>query len=259
MTQKKTADKSVVAKQGADVPANLPLELIPLYIWWQANGRQFMMNAVLVLVAVAAVFGVREWRKGRVSGANRAFAQAVSVGELEDVVERYGSMKIGNAARLRLATAYYDAGRYEEALQMYDACLRKGAPDGFAEIAQVGRAHALEAAGSLDEAFAAYSAFAEANKGHFLETRARMGLARVLTLLGKKGEAKGLLEILKAEKADDPMAEMMVAALEGVVDRYEPRAARSLFDRAEEAARTLGELSAPVTPAAEAETSGVDE
>lgn len=252
MTQKKTADKPVVAKKGADVPANLPLELIPVYIWWRENGRQFLMNAAVVLLAAGVAFGVREWRVGRAAKANAAFAAASSLDELEGVVEAYGSAKVGNAARLRLAKAYFDAGRYEEALQAYEDCLRKGAPDGFAEVAQLGRAHALEAVGGrLEDALEAFRTFAEANKNHFLAAQAKMGMARVLTLLGKKDEAKGLLEVLKAEKADEPAVEMAVTALVGVIDRYEPRAARSLFEQADEAAK---ELSAPVAPATGAET-----
>ena len=251
MTQKNTADKPVVAKEGVETVPNVPLALIPVYMWWQANGRQFLTNAAVVLVVVGVVFGVIEWRKSRIASANQEFQAAQSFEELGDFVSKYSSMKIANAARLRLATAYFDAGRYEEALDAYEGCLKKGGPDGFAEVAQVGRAHALEAMNRLDDASAAYNAFTQAHPEHFLVMQAQMGSARVLTLQGKKDEAKQLLETLKAEKTGEPMAEMTIAQLEGVIARYEPRAVRSLFDRADEAAR---ELAIPVAPVATEET-----
>jgi len=248
MTQKKAEDKPVVVtKQEAAVPANLPLGLIPVYIWWKENGSRFLMNVAVVLIIVGAAFGYREWRNGRDVSANAAFLQANSVGEFEDFVATYGSMKIGNAMRLRLARAYFDAGKYEEALDVYEACLKKGAPEGFAGTAQLGRAHALEAMGSLDEANAAYRQFVEANAKHFLAWKAQMGLARVLALQGKKQEAQNLLEVLKAEKTDERMAVEAIDQLAGVINRYEPRAARSLFDLAEEAAKALAVPVAPAT------------
>jgi len=249
MTQKKTADKPVAAKPGADIPANLPLERIPVYLWWRTNGNQLLMNVAVALVAGGLVFGAFEWYKGRAANANRDFMQAGALEELQAVVDKYGSTKVGNAARLRLAKAYFDAEDYEAALQTYEACLKKGEPAGFKGFARLGMAHSLEAAGSLDEASAAYSRFAEESPGHFLVPQAQMGLARVLTLQGKKDEAKRLLEMLKAERTGEPMVEMAVAQLTGVIDRYEPRKARSLFDRANEAER---ELSVPVAPAVEA-------
>ena len=241
MTQKKTADKPVAAKQDAEihVPAWMPLEVIPVYLWWRANGNQLLMNVAAVLLVAGLVFGVSEWRKGRVASANREFMQAASLDELQAVVSQYGSTKVGNTARLRLAKAYFDAEDYESARQTYEDCLKKGEPAGFKGFAQLGLAHTLEAAGSLDEATAAYSAFADKNPGHFLAPQAQMGLARVLTLQGKKDEAKRLLETLKAERTGEPMVEMAVAQLTGVIDRYQPRAARSLFDRADDAAREL--------------------
>ncbi|MCL2105353.1 MAG: tetratricopeptide repeat protein [Kiritimatiellaeota bacterium] len=251
MTQKKASDKPVeVVQQEAAVPTNLPLGLIPVYIWWRKNGSRFVMNVALMVIVAGVVFVGNEWRKGQIVNANKAFAQAGSVEDLADFVAQYGSTfgtaKIGNAARLRLARAYYDAGQYEEAFEAYETCLKKGVP-GFEEVARLGQAHALEAMSRLDEALEGYRRFAEESPSHFLAWQAQMGLARVLALQGKKDEARNVLEILKAEKADDPMAVSAVEQLEGVINRYAPRAARSLYDMAEEAMKMLAPPIAPAT------------
>ena len=77
---------------------------------------------------------------------------------------------------------------------------------------------------------AAYLAFINEYPTHFLVIQAQMGQARVLTLQGKKDEAKKVLETLKAEKNSDPMVEMSIAQLQGVIARYEPRKPVSLMN-----------------------------
>ena len=72
-----------------------------------------------------------------------------------------------------------------------------------------------------------------------------MGEARILALQGKKDEAKKRLENLKAKVSDAPGWEMTIASLEGVITRYEPRAARSLFDAANEAVKKADSPAAP--------------
>lgn len=253
--------KSVVTDKSkpvlAPIPANLPEELLPLYDWWKANGSHFLITLTAAAVLIGGAFAFKQHRSSKIAGANQDLLKASSLDDLETAVAKYGATQAGNAARLRLAKAYFDASKYDESLGAYDTCLSKGAPAGFKEVAELGRAHALEALGRLDEALAAFQTFEKANEGHFLQPQAVLGVARVLTLQGKKDEAKKILEELKAKKTGDSAWEMAIASLEGVVNRYEPRAARSLFEAADEAAKpsvTPGTAapSAPAVPDADA-------
>jgi len=245
-----TSTPAPAAKPGEQpIPTNLPIELLPLYDWWKANGSQFVVSVAVIAILAGGAFAFKQHRASRIASANKELTRASSLEELESVVAKFGSTKAGNAARLRLAKAYFDASRYEDALNTYDACLKRGAPAGFVEIATLGRALALEGLNRLDEALAAYEAFTKSCAGHFLEPQAQMGIARVYTLQGKKDEAKKLLENLKAKKTDNASWEMALANLEGVVNRYEPRAARSLFDAANEAAKQTPAPAAAPAPA----------
>lgn len=229
----------------ATIPENLPEEMLPLYDWWKANGSQFLITVAAAAVLIGGALAFKQYRSAKIAGANQELLKASSLEELETVVAKYGSTKAGNAARLRLAKAYYDASKYDEALTAYDDCIRKGAPKGFAEIAVLGRAHALEGLSRFDEALAAYQDFDKAGEGHCMQPYAKMGVARIYTLQGKKDEAKKLLENLKAQKTGDSAWEMAIANLEGIVGRYEPRAARSLFDAADSAAKAAAPGSVP--------------
>jgi len=249
-------EKSVASDKSkpglAPIPENLPEELLPLYDWWKANGKQFLVTAVAAAVLLGGAFVFKHMRAGKIASANQELLKANSLDELEAAVAKYGSTKAGNATRIRLAKAYYDASKYEEALQAYELCLRKGAPAGFTEIAELGRAHALEGLNRLDEALLAFQTFDKSHADHFLRPHAAMGVARVMALQGKRDEAKKLLENLKAEKTDVPAWEMAIASLEGVVTRYEPRAERSLFDAADAAAKAAQDVTPAAAPAAAA-------
>lgn len=240
------SDKSVHTVQ--PIPSNLPIEMLPVYDWWKANGSQFLITLMTAAILLGGTFTFVQYRSSKIAHANKELLQASSLEELETVVAKYGATKAGNAARLRLAKAYFDASNYEEALNVYGTCLSKGAPVGFAEIAQLGRAHALEALNRLDEALSAYQAFDKNSAQHFLQPQAQMGIARILALQGKKDEAKKLLENLKAQKTGQDTLEMEIANLENVINRYAPHAAPSLFDAANEAAKSI-KLSAPAPSA----------
>ena len=252
MSEKKSVASDKTKPELASIPENLPEELLPLYDWWKANGKQSLMTVAVAAALLGGAFVFKHVRESKMAAANQELLKASSLDELEAAVAKYGSTKVGNATRLRLAKAYYDASKYEEALHAYDLCLRKGAPVGFKEVAELGRAHALEALNRLDDAMQAFQAFDKNHADHFLRPHAVMGMARVMTLQGKKDEAQKLLENLKAEKTDEPAWEMAIASLEGVIARYEPRAERSLFDMANDAAKTVPAASATDAPAAAA-------
>lgn len=221
------------------IPENLPEELLPLYDWWREKGVRSVSTAVAVALVAFGIMGYMHFRKGKIADANIELTQANSVEELEGVVAKYGNTKAGNAARIRLAKAYYDASKYEDALASYEECERKGVPKGFEDVVTLGRAHSFEAMEKTDEALAIYKSFTETEKESYLYPQAVMGLARVMTLQGQKDAAKKILEELKAEKTDETAWEMAIANLEEIIDRYEPRKKRSLFEMADEAGKTL--------------------
>lgn len=232
---------------GRPVPENLPEELLPLYDWWLLHGQKFILCLVVGAVAATGVYVYKNHRQAKATAVNTAVLQAQSVEDLEIAVSENGGSKAGNALRLRLAKEYFDAGKYEDALRIYDECLAKGSLAGFEEIATLGRAHALEAVGKNDEALAAYRNFQKNCEKSFLVNKAQLGEARALALLGKKDEAKALLENLKVKLAGDNGAEARIEALTKLIERYEPRAKRSLFELSEEIVKKGA--AAPLVPA----------
>ena len=139
-------------------------KLLPVWDWWVKEGKSTVAMLLVAALVVAGFYAGRNWLRGRDAGANQALVNAYAVDELETAVADYGSTKVGPALRLRLAKAYYDAARYEDALAVYDALVAKAGDNAaFADIAVVGRAYALEGQEKFKEAGAAIGALAEAH------------------------------------------------------------------------------------------------
>ena len=198
-------------------------EFLPLVEWWEKDGRQI----VTLLLAAAVVAGGWYWWKNHKAAvrvaASDALINAYTTEELEDSVSKFSGTATEGALKLRLAKSYFDAGRYEEALSQYES-LAGNAPDGFADIPQVGKAQCLEALGRFDEAVKAFDAFAEAGSASYLKLTAQLGAARSIAQAGDKKKALARLDALKAANKDDELAKARIEATEQVVKRYEKKA-----------------------------------
>lgn len=215
-------------------------ELLPVWDWWVKEGKSTLAMLLVAAIAVAGFYAGRNWLRGRDAGANQALVNAYAVDELEAAVADYGSTKAGPALRLRLAKAYYDAARYDDALAVYDALVAKAGDNAaFADIAVVGRAYALEGQEKFKEAGAAFAAFAQANTNSYLLLAAQLGAARCKALQGDKDGAAKDFDALK-EQAKDDLAKTRIERMADAVKRHDPaRAARSLFDAANAAATAI--------------------
>ena len=180
----------------------------------------WLLAAALV---VAGYYGVKNYRAARKAAASESFVSAYTAEELEEAVSKFGGTDAGGALKLRLAKKYFDGARYQEALDLYAAVSGDKAPDGFADIPEVGKAQCLEALGNYTDALAAYEAFAEASPDSYLALSARLGSARVLAQMGEKDKSLARLAEIRASVKGDSISEARVDATEDCVKRYEAR------------------------------------
>ena len=215
-------------------------ELLPVWDWWVKEGKSTLMMLVIAIVVVLGFYGGRNWLRARNAAANQALVNAFSVDELETAVSSYGSTKAGFALRQRLAKAYYDAERYQDALDVYDKLAAKASSNpAFGDIAIMGRAHALEGLAKYKEAQAAFAEFAASSTNSYMILDAKLGAARCKALLGDKEGAAKDFDALKAAAKDD-MEKDRVERMADAVKRYDPsRSSRSLLDAANAAAKAL--------------------
>ena len=172
---------------------------------------------IVAAIAVGGYYGVKNHIAAKKIAASEAVVNAYTAEELEEAVSKFGTTASGGALKLRLAKKYFDAGRYREALDQYDA-LVKDAPDGFADIPVVGRAQALEALGKFAEAQKAFDDFVAANPNNYLTLTAQLGAARSLA---EGGDAKAALNRLAALKASttDELAKARIETTEDCIRR----------------------------------------
>lgn len=179
--------------------------------------KGFLPWVIVAAVAVGGYYGVKHHVAAKKIAASEAVVSAYTAEELEEAVSKFGSTASGGALKLRLAKKYFDAGRYQEALDQYEA-LTKEAPDGFADIPVVGRAQALEALGKFAEAQKAFDDFAAANPNNYLTLTAQLGAARTLA---EGGDAKAALDRLAAFKASatDDLSKSRIETTEDCIRR----------------------------------------
>ena len=229
-------------------------ELLPLWDWWVKEGKSTLTMLVLAGAVVGAFYGIRGYLRSRDAAANAALTNSYTTDDLEAAVSSYGSSKVGPALKLRLAKAYYDAERYQDAFDTYDALAAKADQiPAFADVAYIGRAYSLEGLKKYQEAREAYAAFAkdESKTNSFLALSAKLGDARCQALAGDKDGAVKALDAIKATLKDDKLAETRVKRLTDAIKRYEPgRSPRSLFDAADVAEKAIESEKKVTAPAA---------
>ncbi len=235
-------------------PANLPEELLPVYDWYKTKGKDHILAAAIALVIVIVVLAIIKYRDNQNAEASYALMGADGIESFEGLNSQYARTAVGPVITLRLAKAYYDAGRYAEAAETYGAFAHKNRKHVLAPQGLLGQATALEADASVDSG-AGDTDGAAAKLTHArtiyadlaLDTaspvyaEAMMGQARCLAAMGDKTAAGDLLDRLVIEKKDTRWEEM-AENLRGVINRFEGFKSTSVFDK----------LSAVEAPAVEA-------
>ena len=198
-------------------------ELLPLVEWWEKDGKQTVIWVAVAAIAVAGWYGWKNHRAARLEAASDALVSAYTTEELEESVSKFSGMAAQGPIKIRLAKSYYDAGRYEEAMTVYDELAAKPV-DGFEDIPVVGKAQCLEALGRYDEALAAFDAFVEANPSNYLALTAKLGAARCIALAGDKAKALARIDEMKTAAKGDDIAIARIDATEAAIKRFEKKA-----------------------------------
>ena len=198
-------------------------ELLPLVDWWEKDGKQTVILLAVAAIAVAGWYGWKNYRAARHDAASDALVSAYTAEELEEAVSKFGGMAASGPLKIRLAKSYYDAGRFEESMAIYEELAAKPV-DGFGDIPVVGKAQCLEALGRFDDAAAAFDAFAEVNTNKYLTLTARLGAARCIAQAGDKAKALARLDALKAASKDDDLSSARIEATEKAIRRLEKSA-----------------------------------
>ena len=213
-------------------------ELVPVVEWWEKDGKSTMAIVVAAAVVVVGWQGWKHHEKSANDAAAKSCVEAFAPDELEEGVAKFGSRAAGGAMKVKLAKAYFQAERYEDALAVYEE-LGKAVPEGFDGVPQVGRAHCLEALERYDEALEAFEAFASSHEESYLRLTAQIGAARCVCEKGDKAKALEMIAALKKEVGSDEVSKARVDAAEDLVKRYVKRERRSLFDAADAAAKSI--------------------
>ncbi|MBL7116135.1 MAG: tetratricopeptide repeat protein [Kiritimatiellae bacterium] len=163
-------------------------------------GRPIMAGLIVVLVITLGVRVIRHRKQANEQEALAELFRTRATADLQSWVERYPNTQVAPLAQLRLASSQYNEGRYNQAIDTYEAILSTHADHTFAPVAAVGKSHALEASGQIENALSGFEAFLSAQADHFLQPEAVLGKARCLAHQKRYDDARVVCEDLMADK-----------------------------------------------------------
>ena len=180
--------------------------------------KSLIPYVIAVGLVVGGYYGVKNYLAGRQTAATAAVTNSVTTDDAETAVANFGDSPAGGVLNLQLAKRYFDDGRYEEALAVYEK-LSEQSPDGFADVPVVGKAQCLEALGKYAEARQAYESYLAGAPADYLKMTAKLGAIRATALAGEKDAALKQLAELKETVKTDPAAFGRVTTLEEAINR----------------------------------------
>ena len=206
-------------------------ELLPLIEWWEKDGKKVVLCVAIAFAAFGAWKYVQYHRES-VRGVGAAGVMAFdpakgpvepTIEEREECLPQISGSAPEAAVRVCLARQYFDRNDkegFEKALEQYNE-LARNAPDGFADIALVGKAQCMEALGDYAAAGDAFAAYADdpANAESYLKLTAEVGVVRCLAEKGDKAAAEAKIAALK-EIYKDGIGAYRVSEVERFVKWY---------------------------------------
>lgn len=156
--------------------------------------NQIAVGLCIALAVTVSVVLYRSRARAKVQQASHMLSSAHTIQDLEAITMQYPSSAVAPLAMMQLAKVYYNAGKYDMALDKYIEFGLKFPDHQMAAAAELGRIHCLEARGRLGEAYEGFTAFLADHPDDFLTFQAVFGRARCLEQLGRYTEAKELYE-----------------------------------------------------------------
>lgn len=170
--------------------ANEPFDPI---LFWEEHSSKIILALV---VAAAIVIALTAWQcshHSKLTSAEEAFA-AVTDDNYRSVIESYPDTP--TAARALLITAHqeFTAGRYDEAIALYERFGNQFPKHPYVEVVGYNIAACLEAKGEYQRAADAYDKFSKSHQQSYLAPSARLAIGRCYEALGDWQKAKDAYE-----------------------------------------------------------------
>ena len=215
-----------------------------------AYGKPLLFVVLLAVVASLLFTAWRNRREANAEAASRTLFFAQSPEELQQSALTSPSSPTAPAALFSAASAFFNASRFEEALDAANAFIAAYPSHEWAPAAAFTAAASLEALERYDEAIPAYDALASAESTP--ETwvlQARNGQARSLQALARFDEARAIYEDL-ALRFDTPAIQAQIDDALQFLAKAERAASLPLSEPAPEAAPEAEPASEPEPTAA---------
>lgn len=169
-------------------------ELHQFLRWAKEYGRSMGIGVIGAILVIVVFTTIRSRRENQVQDAATMLAGARTPEQFDAIRDRFERTPSAPLAVLRLGGALARAGKWDEALAVFQTFPEKYSGHFFRPAADLNAALCLESLGRLDEAARAYDDWNRNNPAHYLQPLSRLGRARCEELAGRLDEARSRYE-----------------------------------------------------------------
>jgi hypothetical protein len=164
-------------------------------VFWQKYGRKILWGVGAVVVAGIVVIYQQRQAAEREQQAALRLAQATDPINLQAIANEFPKQAIGAQALMQLGNVHFESGRLAEAAAAYQELIRRYPSNPLADAARLSAVAVLEAQGSFEAALSQYLQLA-AQPGSPLAISAKLGAGRCAEALGQFKQAQQIYEEL---------------------------------------------------------------
>jgi predicted negative regulator of RcsB-dependent stress response len=181
-------------------------------LFWQEHWKKFVVGLVALVVLILAVGAWMFWSARTLSSAEALYGLSADAGAWREVVRQYpGTVPAGNA-QLRLAESLRVGGDLDGAAAELETFLKSQPEHPLAGPAWLTLGEVRQLQAKNESALEAYRTASSRYTTSYAAPLALLAEARLLSTIGRTGEARAVLESVPTLYQDSPAA--MVAAAE---------------------------------------------
>ena len=172
--------------------------------FFQTNLKKIISSAVLIVIIVSIALIAWGIIKNAQFKADASLAAANSIEELKAAIAKFPNSKGTEIAQLKLATAYFNDKKYDEAMSTLESLGSKASDQAIKGRAQLNAAYCLSAMNKSKEAATKLESIgADDNLPEYVRNEANLEAGRIYFNLQDKTKAKTVLNLINSENQNE--------------------------------------------------------
>ena len=172
--------------------------------FFSTNLKKILIASIVIVVVLIAGYMIYTQIEEAKNKASVALTSAKTIEELNNAIKKYPDSITDDAAKLNLATLYFNDEKFQKALDAYQALAISAQPGNVRNRARLNEAYTLEVMKKTEESADKFAMIAlDVNLPEYIRNEANYSAARIFVSINKPERAKGCLKSIKLDNLRD--------------------------------------------------------